>query len=236
LYSQDTAKDKNNDTPQNQNSPSQTPAQNATQHMPSKNTDRETAYKEDSNPSPAMISAVATVTYAVFTFVLCIFVAAQVQAYWARERAWIVGSPAQPPGQIVLADKGVTRFFFHIANVGHSPARILHADHRFLVVKRQDVLPAVPPYITDPKGEHTFFVIAPQTSKPIYVDVPQSDINEIEKGEKTLWVFGRVKYRDIFGRKRESRFCFRYYPGVYTVLDPDVGFIPTGPAEYNKLA
>jgi hypothetical protein len=60
------------------------------------------------------------------------------------------------------------------------------------------------------------------------------DIMSIEWGKHALYVFGFVKYRDAFGSKHETRYCYRFKVAL-GVSDPaSRNFYLAGPPEYNK--
>lgn len=54
----------------------------------------------------------------------------------------------------------------------------------------------------------------------------------VRQEKKFLWCYGFVRYRDIFKRKFELRFCFQYAPN----LAPEEGFVTRGPEQFNRLS
>lgn len=74
---------------------------------------------------------------------------------------------------------------------------------------------------------------APGTTKEPFTAkrVSSDEQLKIQSRLLTLWSYGFVRYRDIFGRKYEMRFCHRLEP----MLAPQPGFIVAGPSEFNRL-
>jgi hypothetical protein len=64
-----------------------------------------------------------------------------------------------------------------------------------------------------------------------FVRLTETEENEIATGKKFLWAYGFVRYRDIFKRRFEMRFCHRYEPK----LMPTGGFVVAGPTHFNRL-
>jgi hypothetical protein len=48
----------------------------------------------------------------------------------------------------------------------------------------------------------------PRGGTPLYWTGNKGGMEDIIKGEQVLYYFGRVQYRDIFNRKRETRYCY----------------------------
>jgi hypothetical protein len=66
--------------------------------------------------------------------------------------------------------------------------------------------------------------------KPIRLTGPEMD--ELRMEGKFLWCYGFVRYRDLFKRNFELRYCLRYYPA----LMPNGGFGFAGLPQFNRVA
>jgi hypothetical protein len=170
----------------------------------------------------------------------------QARATQQKERAWLVAimedvpeSLTQPPSSTV--SKLVTNIYrlaCKIENRGESPAWLTERAARMEVVPAQEdwlqELPEDPSYgeITE-LGEFGV-TMPPNASLPLTFYLMPSDAAAVESGNKALYVYGFVKYRDAFRRLRETRFCFRLKVAL-GVSDPaSRGFYIAGPRKYNK--
>lgn len=64
-----------------------------------------------------------------------------------------------------------------------------------------------------------------------FIRLTDGERAEMVKGTKFVWCYGFVRYRDIFKRRFELRFCHRYEPR----LERNGGFLVAGPQEFNRL-
>lgn len=65
--------------------------------------------------------------------------------------------------------------------------------------------------------DHVSAVFGPNMAlSSVYAWVSADDIKKVFAGEKTLYLWGWVKYRDVFPAtpERETRFCYRLFPNV----------------------
>jgi hypothetical protein len=197
---------------------------------------RETDDPPDSKA--AKFTAWATWLYAFFTIVLCALVFFQIRAYWAKERAWMImdiqdGNPATNHEDGIQ----IVEFTADIKNYGHSPAVILKVDHSADIMKREEKLPLHPKYLSLPEVSYSApDPIVPKGGSAVYWKITQKSMDALTSGERLMYVYGRIVYKDIFGRKRETRYCFRYFPRVPGKVDRHVGFFPDGPTDYHKLS
>jgi hypothetical protein len=61
--------------------------------------------------------------------------------------------------------------------------------------------------------------------------ITDEEYTELTKRTKTLWSYGFVRYRDVFKRVYELRYCQRFEPNM--AMPPN--FIVAGPPEFNRL-
>lgn len=128
-------------------------------------------------------------------------------------------------------------FVFTAKNTGNTPVFLLEYSTKFLMLRSTDDLPAKPRY--SPKSLKDEPVIPKKTSNPLRVDlekvVPFRDLHDVLiTGEYVLYVFGFVKYLDVFKQEHYTRYGLRYQP------DPNQphswsggGFRIDGPDAYN---
>jgi hypothetical protein len=81
-------------------------------------------------------------------------------------------------------------------------------------------------------------VLPPNAKASRGVTIAAAKMAAVEHGyegkEYALYVFGIVEYRDIFGSKHQTRYCYRFKPGP-TEADPAPrDFYVDGPSSYNR--
>lgn len=162
------------------------------------------------------------------------------------ERAWIVAdipigptNPAIPPNEGTLPVMAMCA----LKNKGKTPAFILEAGEAIAVTNDSEELPRTPPPYDQEKvmkWSGRGIPISPKSGFARYVfGTIQNPIN-IFRRSTVLWVYGYVRYRDVFsvgsvlrGRVHETRYCFKFIPAA-----PDVGmkaqFVIEGPTAYNR--
>ncbi len=148
------------------------------------------------------------------------------------ERAWMIldkfnpTSPSSGPNNIIS---------IQFRNCGRTPAWITNFVARY-VTNQGAITQTI-----------NFDAILPQPTpgEPITTDAPtrwygeklqgtgdlsEAEFRSVRRGELTLYCFGILKYRDIFDKDRETRFCFIYMPPI---TSPEA-WIYSGPADANK--
>lgn len=179
--------------------------------------------------------AVASVTIAILSM---IFVWQQVLVMRNSERAWVTGDPefnifTKPPdpGDVILYPAS-------FKNCGRTPAQIGEAG---LSLKK--VLGSLESIPRNPSYEQRELVsvnrlLVPNdlfalTAPPIPLSV--EEYRSLRDRKLFLYAHGFVKYRDIFGKKRETRFCH-----YYRIPTPDGALVEGfstfigAPRSYNK--
>jgi len=185
------------------------------------------------------VNILSTAVMALFTTALWVLAYYQLKAYRNKERAWMMidiahkGGIQLPP--IVYPSTGLTRFRLDMRNLGETPATIIYAQHDGRLLRREEKLPKRPPYLDKPLPEPINEIIAPTGGTPVYSEFNQDAMRDIGAGLTILYLFGRVIYKDIFGKERETRYCLRYYPQVTNSTDPHVGLFSEGPSEYQRM-
>lgn len=116
---------------------------------------------------------------------------------------------------------------YKFINFGRSPA-LLKASCIMQVVLYN--LPEVPIYGEPNKMR---FILAPHTGhgniKPIEEIAEASIIAKLVSGDEHFFIFGFLKYNDVFGNGHITRFAYRI---MFGAGDSSEGFIPDGPDSY----
>lgn len=161
----------------------------------------------------------------------------------------------EPEDPIVASDKrGAYHHIFNtsIKNVGKTVAQIDKTAIRYVYVEESlSKLPEVPDY---GKGtHHDGYLLIPNGEIWIYTLLTALAVNRleaaqgvesgllnrrqianIEKGQDFLYAYGEVKYRDIFRKRRRTRFGYVYhFPKPNELGDGKPRFQPGGPRAYN---
>jgi hypothetical protein len=164
------------------------------------------------------------------------------------ERAWLIATPIDwsPPlrsdGPHQLRGENVFRV--KVANIGKTPARVIRSSVRYVLIDSLEALPKEPDYgVLDPEQD---LIVAPHE-----IEEPESSLvsravlerpngvltaeehTAIVEREKVLYAFGFVRYLDIHGTKRETRFGYCY---VHRKANEALGsaFAQAGSLAYRK--
>jgi hypothetical protein len=147
------------------------------------------------------------------------------------ERAWILAEKSKP--KIVFYEQRQTVMVpITFKNRGNSPAYVFDLAVRCQSVTDLSSLPVIPAYASDMVFQSSPRILP--RKKTIIAEVRLSDgqftgddWRKVREGALFLYVWGRIRYRDIFEREHETRFCFAYDPRY-------LGFTEMiGGAQYN---
>jgi len=180
------------------------------------------------------LNAVSTTIIAFFTVLLFVGIVFQIKAYRDKERAWVMFFIVDHP--VSNAKSGQTLFTFvgFIKNVGGSPAIILDGWHCGETIGKDKQLPKEPRYVGQERNFQTEYPMVPQGAQPVTFDLTVNDMDKVRSGEDILYIYGFIKYRDIFGSLRENRYCYRYFPPGGGP-GASIGYFPEGPNAYNRV-
>jgi hypothetical protein len=156
----------------------------------------------------------------------------------ASERAWMV---ARVEGEVIPDSDGkrLVRFSVRCVNVGKTPAYLIGMANHGVVLPRDQSLPDPPvPYIPNNVSEWPGEGISLQPEDFVLRhnwSTIARDLQKLIHGEDWLWVYGYINYRDAFGNKRETMYCFLWdcthnIPGV----SKETHFLVDGPASYIR--
>ena len=155
---------------------------------------------------------------------------ASADALVASERAWIIIRVRDFPSRS-------SRYFqFSAINYGRTPATIVMEEWDYQYVSDPMELPTPPHY---KRADNEIFlhqkIVMPRLADKIFYSFDvrtlwnacnEDTTTALMQNNKHLVTWGRVVYFDISGKRRETRFCFRFNP---TIQELSV----TGPWGYN---
>lgn len=168
------------------------------------------------------LNASSTAVIAVFTIFLFAGVVLQVGTSRDTERSWVIASPEPrcpmlsfaPEVRDPIGKEFRNIFVCAVRNVGSTPARIIDATVAYRQVQSLGHIPVEPEYGQGPMNamalvkEDSFAVVA--LLQP-HVILSKKDYLAIEASEEFLYGYGRVIYKDVFGRTHETRFGYLYH-------------------------
>jgi hypothetical protein len=182
-----------------------------------------------------LLNALSTAVVSAFTVVLAIVAYRQYAATRIAERAWVVSQAPDPPPTNPEGDVAIR---WVVENRGRTPAWVTSLGSAARIIKARDELPENPPYTMAGPFTREGTVLPPKAKASRGVTIPAAKMAAVEHGyegkEYALYVFGIVEYRDIFGSKHETRYCYRFKPGP-TEADPAPrDFYVDGPSSYSR--
>jgi len=130
-------------------------------------------------------------------------------------------------------------FEWNLTNYGKTPAFIDELFADMILIESITHLPKFPKYKRGrrfqgdpvlPGKTMEWAEFSPMKDERPYAEIEQ----EYRSKKKILFVYGIVKYRDVFGNKHETRFGVRYNAGERTNRDEDY-FCVDGPPRYNQF-
>jgi hypothetical protein len=174
--------------------------------------------------------------------------------HWSPElrATWEPGDPQVPSDQMRAE---VHLFHARIQNAGNSVAQIDEVSVKYVYIEEGiSRLPETPVYgrispqngyLLIPKDEYwaterlgNFDTATTDESRSKGTEnglLKKSQIANLEDGSDSLYAYGFVRYRDVFGKHRETRFGYVYeFPQWY---QPELGkarFKHDGPEQYNR--
>lgn len=148
------------------------------------------------------------------------------------ERAWVVADAPKIPSEI-SSSQPITVFCV-VGNRGKTMARVVEKGENWCIQSTLGDLPATPDYgetVKWPDG----VVLSPASESVLTrtLRVPNSDAwGKVVGASMVLFVFGFVRYMDVFDRQHETRYIFRF----------DTNFVRKGElyveykSEYNRAS
>lgn len=204
------------------------------------------------------LNAVSTLVMAFFTALAAFFIYRQFKVTHDAERTWLaiksVGNP--PEGWVNTVEKGhIPGVVFEFAAYGKTVVRVVDARFALRIVPAktagtgQPDLPIPPDYTITRQyniGGGSGMLVPPSGTFQIscFLDpthTTEAQLNELIRGSTLMCAYGFVRYKDAFGKVRETRVCYTYdfaFGGILRTPEGSVinrvGFHPDGPPEYNS--
>lgn len=178
-----------------------------------------------------LLNSISTAVVAAFTMAMVFVVYSQNRATKLAQRAWVVPDFEVPPP---FSLGRTTRFAWKLTNRGQTPAWITAVSKPMgKIVPKKEALPGEPQYeIQNPFPEEGL-PLTPNGNFEQFTWVTSADQANVEIGEKDLYIFGTIKYRDIFGSQHETRYCFKFNPALGGADPVTRDFILVEQAKYN---
>jgi hypothetical protein len=175
------------------------------------------------------VNAASTVIIAVFTFGMFVCIWRQITASKSTERAWIIVSPLELAPSIGFAPSanagnienhlvGVNQqnvFSCAIKNTGNTPAQLLKLAMSYRSVNCVSEISAIPEY--GEKDDINGLLLVKDDSVGFETVLEPSPIltktewDAVHAQKLTLYVFGVVTYKDVYGKSHETRFGYLYF-------------------------
>lgn len=125
---------------------------------------------------------------------------------------------------------------FTIKNYGKSPGWVTSQWADAKIVDAIDALPSAPDYFLRGGSiqieKCSDFLEHGRPTKGKILITPE-DLIPVGRRERFLYIYGIVKYRDVWKNEYYTRFCFYWHVPVTGDLDP-MGFYAEGPDGYNE--
>lgn len=171
----------------------------------------------------------ATLLLALLTLGIAWTALIQARAVQNAQRAWMVAKMEDLPPEYVPDQ--TLRMACHIKNMGKTPARLTEKG------ERRDLggtLPETPRAYDNIVRWEKGVILPPNSEIVVILYLSAGETLQVYKGEQALWVHGFIEYKDVFGKRHRTRYCFRYYPGLRAKDPATVGFYPEGPVAYSE--
>lgn len=179
-----------------------------------------------------LLNALSTLAVAIATVVMVVVAYNQHRATKRAERAWVVADTPNLP--VVNPQTGDAEISWILPNNGRTPAWVTELGTATRIERVGEELPENPPYTMSGPFPPEGSVLTPTGRIERGITIPAANMAAVEQGTHTLYVFGIVKYRDIFENQQEYRYCFKFHPGPTADNPAPRGFYVGGPAAYNK--
>ena len=179
----------------------------------------------------AFLNSISTTVVAVFTVLVVIVYWKQLRTTRTAERAWVV---ADAPTVTLRPENHIVELSWPLLNNGRTPAWVPELGSAGKIVKTGEELPEKPPYTMAVPFPREGTVLTPGGRILRGLTVTEAQMAQVERGQGTLYVFGIANYRDIFGGKHETRYCYRFKAGPTNTDPAPRDFYVDGPPAYIK--
>jgi len=151
------------------------------------------------------------------------------------ERARLIAEMEPLPKE--YQEGSALRVVCRLTNVGRTPLWITVKGEQKDILERNEFPP--PTYPIFREGKVTRFqgkgaILAPKGSLIVLFYLLIGEPRPVYCGDKSLWIYGFVEYRDTFDALHEMRYCFCYFPQLGGSDPATSGFYMEGPPVYNQ--
>ena len=157
-----------------------------------------------------------------------------VDSVLSTERARIVADMEPLPNFENFTPNAAVRMACHLKNVGRTPAWVMAKGETRTIIEVSELLPVNYPTTFDTFNRWENGLFMPAGASLIVVFYLYVGSHPIDGGDKALWIYGCVEYRDVFAAVHVMRYCFRYIPQLGGKDPATCGFYLDGPATYNQ--
>jgi hypothetical protein len=188
--------------------------------------------------TPEWVIVYVTAAYTIISTLTLVAIYKQYRSTQEAERAVLVPLWENGVQQNPEKKEPSHCFQWNFTNWGKGPAFVYETSAEMILLESIDDLPKRPKY-----GGSAHFKgdpVPPQKTLECGLFAPMKDPRRYEviqaeyrTGGKLLYVYGFVRYQDMFGREHETRFGLRYRADAEPNRSID-GFLVDGPKPYNK--
>jgi len=178
-----------------------------------------------------LLAAVATAVIAVFTWLTWRVYQEQLRVSKINERAWIVpvvGAVTPTPNPKVF------QIQVDLLNNGKTPAWVIAAGSQGKGATKEKPLPDLPPYTEMKPFSEKGSLLSPNGSLAQGFPLEQERIDHVLSGQSQLYIFGYVRYRDIYGDSHITRYCFQAKKSQDANHPHPLEFYIGGPDHYTE--
>jgi hypothetical protein len=177
------------------------------------------------------LNAFSTAIIAGLTFLMWRVYCAMLHATKITERAWLVSDI----GLITKTQKDdIFQVIVEVRNNGKTPAWVTAAGSNGWCETKQKPLPETPSYTHLSPFTKEGQLLPPTASLPQGITLQKSHIEMAVKGEASLYMFGYVEYRDVYGNQHLTRYCYQAKPALDLNHPSPLDFYIGGPDQYSK--
>jgi hypothetical protein len=222
----------------------QTDPQSRKQDSPSAGSPQIVVYERNTNHEQKKVQgrldsihldSVFTGIIALFTILTYFVYREQLRAAKISERAWIVPEVAPPIQDGGMISKNF-QVVFSVVNKGRTPAWVTAIGSKGQLTTPKKGLSEKPEYDWAKPFPAEGTVMPPEGRIEQGFPLTVTELNDINGGVSTLYVFGAVKYRDIYGDKHETQYCYVFRTGSTADNPAPRGFYVAGPNGYNSAS
>lgn len=179
------------------------------------------------------LNTLFTATIALFGVLTWRIYKEMLRANKIAERAWVVPNIVS---SLPESEKDMPHGFqviCRIENKGRTPAWLTATGSRGQFLKAGTPLSPEPTYTWAGPFPPEGTVLPPKGCIEQGISLEASALPSIEAGTTAFYMYGAIKYRDIYGEKHETKYCFVFKPRPTADNPAPRDFYIAGPEGYN---